>query len=733
MQMLATIKSITISLKIISAKIFRLMDKTLSALTTSPATLPFKIKRKLSSIVLNRFDLGFLYRGHVRISGQFYPANQLLPASAIDASLSSLPKIFVIIPVYRNVAITKRCIDSVLQSNLPREAKVLILNDCSPDQDMPALLDSYLKDARVQVIHNHENLGFVRNVNHGMTLAGDADVVLVNSDTIVAADWLLRLYAHSRLDERISSVTATSNNATICSFPVMEGLSSWPLSLTTEHVQRVFSQQNRARFVEIPTAVGFCMYITRRSLKALGLFDADAFGKGYGEENDFCLRGLKKGWRHLQALDAAVFHEGEVSFGQSSHPGKARAAEIILKRYPDYNEIVGRFAQEDPGRAMRLGALLALLADSGKPTELICTHIHGGGVEKAVCDYVRSRKDKVNFLKLQRSARKGFYRISSAIDNLDFDIEFSPRYSPSVFESVLEIAKVSRLHIHHVMDFDRRMLDMIDKLVTPIDLYIHDYWTICPQITLTTSKGRYCGEPDAVHCNICIAGRGERTHAPLADGLATNINSWRRQYKGLFDRAESIIAPSQDTANRINRYHPAAKVVVRYHETQDPIKNTIVSLRPFAPDNKLRVAILGSIGVHKGFYLVSDLQGEIERAGAPIELKVFGSTDPLLKMEHHVPTTGAYREEELVKLLTDSGVQLIWFPEGAPETYSYTLSHAMRLGYPVVVPKIGAFPERVVGRNWTEIVELGQTGKEICDLLIRVRQKMLKELAQVNT
>jgi GT2 family glycosyltransferase len=725
--MLATIKSKTISLKIISSKIFRLLDKTWQVLTTSPATLPMKIKRKLVNVTLMRFDFGFLYRGYVRISGQFYPAAHLLAAPSQRSRKPEPAEIMIIIPVYRNIAVTKRCIDSVLRSNLPPRSRILILNDCSPDHEMPALLDSYVIDARVQVIHNQENLGFVRNVNHGMTLAGGADVVLVNSDTVVAGDWLWSLYAHSLTNEKISSVTATSNNATICSFPIMEGASSWPMALTTEQAQRVLSAHNQGRSVEIPTAVGFCMYITRRSLKALGLFDADAFGKGYGEENDFCLRGRKSGWLHLQALDAAVFHEGEVSFGQSSHPGKARAADIILKRYPDYNHIVGEFAQVDPGRAMRLGALLAMLVESGKSTELICTHIHGGGVEKAVRDFVIARKDKTNFLMLQRSVQKGFYRISSAIDDVKFELEFSPRYSPDVFQGILKVAKVSRLHIHHVMDFDRWMFDVIDHSDIQFDFYIHDYWTICPQITLTTVKGRYCGEPNASRCNICIASRGERTHTPLAEGLPTEINLWRKQYKRLIEQADSIITPSQDTAERIKRYYPASKVSARYHEPQEPLRNSPIKLRPFAHGQKLKVAILGSIGVHKGFYLVSEVQGAIAHTGAPIELKVFGATDPLLKMEHPVPTTGAYREENLLDMLTESGIQIIWFPEGAPETYSYTLSHTMRWGYPVIAPKIGAFPERLVDRPWTELTDLGEGGKRICDLMIKLREKMLKE------
>lgn len=38
------------------------------------------------------------------------------------------------------------------------------------------------------------------------------------------------------------------------------------------------------------------------------------------------------------------------------------------------------------------------------------------------------------------------------------------------------------------------------------------------------------------------------------------------------------------------------------------------------------------------------------------------------------------------------------FPAQWPETYSYTLSHALASGLPIIAPNLGAFPERLSGR-----------------------------------
>ena len=77
------------------------------------------------------------------------------------------------------------------------------------------------------------------------------------------------------------------------------------------------------------------MYIRRAALADVGLFDADAFGRGYGEENDFCLRASARGWRHLLACDTFVYHEGAVSFGAgataAAQHGMARAGASAIR------------------------------------------------------------------------------------------------------------------------------------------------------------------------------------------------------------------------------------------------------------------------------------------------------------------------------------------------------------------------------------------------------------------
>ncbi|WP_386284133.1 glycosyltransferase family 2 protein, partial [Sulfitobacter profundi] len=63
-----------------------------------------------------------------------------------------------------------------------------------------------------------------------------------------------------------------------------------PPSISEEVYARAFRRRQVGRYPEVPTGNGFCMLIRRAALNKFGGLDAEAFPRGYGEENDFCMR-----------------------------------------------------------------------------------------------------------------------------------------------------------------------------------------------------------------------------------------------------------------------------------------------------------------------------------------------------------------------------------------------------------------------------------------------------------
>ncbi|HEX4944864.1 MAG TPA: glycosyltransferase [Usitatibacteraceae bacterium] len=259
----------------------------------------------------------------------------------------------VIIPAYRGLAQTRRCLESVLGAPVRSAHEVVVIDDASPEPELSAWLRSLAGGGRFSLLAHARNEGFVASVNEGMRLHADRDVVLLNSDTEVAGDWLDRIAACAAREPRAGTVTPFSNNATICSYPLFAQANPMPANITTTRLDAAFARANAGKSVDIPTAVGFCMFIARRCLSEVGPFDEAAFGRGYGEEVDFCMRASRAGWRHLLAADTFVYHEGEVSFGGGAQDIRNRAQAIVDARYPEFQPRVREFVMEDPPRKLR--------------------------------------------------------------------------------------------------------------------------------------------------------------------------------------------------------------------------------------------------------------------------------------------------------------------------------------------------------------------------------------------
>jgi len=264
--------------------------------------------------------------------------------------MSETPRnhVTIVIPVYAGYELTRACFDSVALAQTEPIVRVVVINDAAPDDRLVQWCEELADTASVDLIRHTENQGFVVSVNEGIVAAGSDDVVILNSDTEVPRGWLERLITAAEMNPSAASVTPFSNNATICSYPNFCEDNDLPSGHDHLTVDALFAEVNSGQVIEIPTGVGFCMYLRRAAIDDVGIFDEEAFGRGYGEENDWCLRATAKGWKHLLAADVFVYHAGGASFGDEAHEYQANALAVISERYPDYERQIAAFIEADP-------------------------------------------------------------------------------------------------------------------------------------------------------------------------------------------------------------------------------------------------------------------------------------------------------------------------------------------------------------------------------------------------
>jgi O-antigen biosynthesis protein len=624
----------------------------------------------------------------------------------------------VIVPVYRGLEDTRRCIESVLASRVATAFRLVIVNDAAPEPEVRDYLRTVAtSDSRILLLENERNLGFVATVNRGMALDPSRDVLLLNSDTEVANDWLDRLREAAYADRRIGTVTPLSNNATICSYPRFCQANELPGGYDTASLDQLCARTNPGLRVDIPTGVGFCMYIRRDCLDQIGPFDVERFGKGYGEENDFCMRALDTNWRHLLALNTFVRHTGGVSFGDSKKPREIEAFEKLRQLHPRYEQLVRSHVAADPARPARLAVDVARLQAMARPSILFVTHARGGGTERHVRELADAVRGGANALVL-RPAPGGAMAIEwLAAGEESFRLSFRLPGDMEALCQLLAGLGVVHIHFHHLLGLAPEVWILPRRLGVDFDYTAHDHYAICPQISLTGRDNRYCGELGPEQCGTCLR------HSPAPSGAS--IVEWRRNYRQLLGRARHVFAPSEDTAGRLRREFPEIDTLVVEHPDLKGINLPSPSPRPLDMDAPLRIAVIGALSVIKGADVLEQVALEAVRHLAPVEFHLLGyayrglATQPKARLTIH----GAYEEADLGALLAWLNPDIVWFPALWPETYSYTLSACLQRGLPVAAPNLGAFSERLAGRSWTWIQPWNQSPADWLEFFTDIRRR----------
>lgn len=628
---------------------------------------------------------------------------------------------------------TRRCLIS-LRAALCRVAhEIVVIDDASPDEALIDWLAGEAGAGRITFLRNASNLGFAATVNRGMALHPERDVVLLNSDTEVANDWLDRLLACAGTERDIGTVTPFSNNATICSYPFEGWRGEVPGTLGLIELDALCARANAGESIELPTAVGFCMLIRRACLDAVGEFDAERFRRGYGEENDFCMRARALGWRHVLATDVFVYHKGGVSFGVKRQAAMAQAAITLAAAHPGYQQVVEDFIRRDPPAPLRaridqaraaLGGaeFAAVMAEqreartlgrpvAPRPVVLHVLHDWGGGIERWVKDYAAADLACRNLVLHGVMTRNHTavelvlgdplsgevlmrWPLATPIDGTAID---HPEYG-GIVSQICAMFAVRALLVSSLIGHALELL----RLERPVVLVTHDLYPFCP--ALFASFGQPCAKCDDSDLTRCFGGNPGNVFWHVAD--ASRWHTFRAAFEALLEESKAhIVVPSASLRARYTALFPAFG---RLPWTRIPhgLGATFcagtagkVVASAAAPGERLRVVIPGRLLPHKGLWLFQQVH-EALRSFADVLLLGCGVFGVPFAGLSGVEVAPDYDIDELPTRIA------AWRPDCAlllsvlPESFGYTLSEMRALGVPTVATRSGAYQERIVeGEN----------------------------------
>lgn len=218
-------------------------------------------------------------------------------------------KTSIVILTFNKLEYTQRCIASIRQFTTPATFEIIVVDNNSTDGTVRWLESQ--KD--LTVVFNKENHGFPKGCNQGMKLASGDDVLLLNNDTIVTANWLDNLKKCLYSSPDIGAVGPVTNN---CSYYQTISVDYKSVDEMHEFAKK-HNSSNHFLWEERLKLIGFCLLVKKDVIKQIGLLD-EVFSPGNFEDDDYCVRMRRAGYRLFLCKDTFIHHFGSVSFADNS-------------------------------------------------------------------------------------------------------------------------------------------------------------------------------------------------------------------------------------------------------------------------------------------------------------------------------------------------------------------------------------------------------------------------------
>ncbi|MDZ4313134.1 MAG: glycosyltransferase [Cypionkella sp.] len=612
-----------------------------------------------------------------------------LPVAPPEAAVAQ-SGVTILLPVYQAFDLLPEVLDRIARhTDLPW--RLLVIEDASPDPQIRPFLRAWAAGRdNVVLLENERNLGFIGTVNRGFAewQAMEADVradpvVLLNSDAFLPAAWAARLLAPIWANPAVASVTPMSNDAELMSVPVICARMELEPGAgdAMDAVARGLGP-GLADLPEAPTGVGFCMALNPVFLAQAPQFDP-AFGRGYGEEVDWCQKIRALGGRHICQPQLFVEHRGGASFGSVAKQALLRQnGAIVSARHPRFDADVQRFIGDDPLLTARLALGLAWAGSLGR-VPLYLAHAMGGGAEHDLQARIAQDLEAIGAAVVLRVGGEDRWEVALHSPQ---GITRAGSNDRALIERLLALLPAREvIYSCAVADPDPvEIPGLLGDLARGqrLGVLVHDFMPISPSYTLLDADGRFRGLPSPDR-------KGHDIQRP--DGSRVGLIAWQNAWRPLLGQADEVVVFSGSSRDLMAEAYPEAadKLVLRPHRLPNPPPPLQIK-----PGPRPVIGVLGNIGQHKGAAVLAALARQLARSREG-DLVLLGQLDPAYDLARPARVHGAYSPDQIAALVARYGISCWLIPSIWPETFSFTTHEALATGLPVICFDLGAQAEAV--------------------------------------
>lgn len=417
------------------------------------------------------------------------------------------------------------------------------------------------------------------------------------------------------------------------------------------------------------------------------------------------------GWRNVCTYGTYIYHEGGVSFGDSKVQSTREHSAKIIGMYPSYDEIINYNFKKSKLKEINKEIILMLISEIKiKNFEIHISHNLGGGTDKFINEISKKSSIIIKF-DSNKDSTFNFVGMDGIFKKLSYKFDAS---DINIILTSLGFIKDCKYIIHSTINLPIELICFLEK--KSYECVIHDYAWVCPRVHMTNNEGIFCNNQKAsADCEKCIKNNG--IHPGLNHLYTLNgIDNYRAIHQNILKNSTTIAIATNDSKTRINEYYPLKNFEIKYFPKDD--LETITYTK--SNINKiLAIGLIGGISTIKGYKKLKDVSDYCFQNNLNINFFIFGYTEnDYLLNKNNIFIFGKYHESDIFNMINSIDIDLFWFPNQCPETFSYTLSHAINTGKRIVCTNLGAPKIRLDKYQLASLYDPLSTPKEIINIFL---------------
>lgn len=339
---------------------------------------------------------------------------------------------------------------------------------------------------------------------------------------------------------------------------------------------------------------------------------------------------------------------------------------------------------------------------------------------------------------------------------------FTKPCSSEVYIAFLRKLKLDVIHIHTLMGLHREFVDAARMLRIRTVFTSHDYFGLCPKVTLYR-YGQCCDDDhgcvDCIQCNVnaLSLSKIQMMQSPLYRQMKNTpiVKLLRKKHRGRFFEEEGIpTMPDIDVKAKADQYKQLRAYYTEMYESMDiihfnssqtkriyekymtPRSSRVISIThkeignhqqtKHVDGDKLRILCLAPAKPFKGYQILKSALDEMWNSGNHDFVLCMYSAVPKAEPYMIVKEDG-YHYAELPEIFSNADVLVapsIWY-----ETFGFTVLEALSYGVPVIVSDhVGA--KDVIGDGGI-VIQAG-SAEALKEAMINVKLDVLRKNIQQN-